>query len=124
MRALFLVLVLLACLGGVIAVRLKHRIKNPAVRTTLLIIGALGLFAHAGDELYRITNGFSAWSALAGINVLVPLGWFMGGAFVLILIILSARNARSQESPQTEQSAGRMRSVRAWPLRSLRRKGR
>ena len=93
MRMLFLLLGLLACLGGVTALQFKHKIKSLAVRTTLLAGAAMALFAMAGDELYRVTNGFSAWNALASINALVPLGWLMGGAFVLLLTIANVKNA-------------------------------
>jgi hypothetical protein len=103
MRMLFLILGALAGLGGVVAIQFKHKIKSLAVRTILLAGAAIALFAMAGDETYRLTDGFTTWSALASINVFVPLGWFMGGSFVLLLTIMNFINKRESETCRANQ---------------------
>lgn len=76
---------MLACFAGLIAMRLKHKIKSRALRSTMIALGAASLFAMAAKELYRLSDGFSVWKNLASINVLVPTGWFLAGCFVLFV---------------------------------------
>lgn len=83
MRILFWSLVILAAFAGALAVRLQHKIRSKALRVFLSLFGALGILALAIDELRKLTDGFESWRNLLGIGVLVPVGWFLAGCFVL-----------------------------------------
>lgn len=87
MKILFWSLVILGGFAGLGALRLKHKIKNRVLRSTMIALGAVALFAIGTQELYALTDAFSAWGKLASLNVLVPTGWFLGGCFVLFVLL-------------------------------------
>lgn len=87
MKILFWILVIAGGFSGLLAVRLRQKIKSNAVRSTMLVLGAIALFAITAQELYALTDAFSVWGKLASINALVPTGWFLGGCFVLFVLL-------------------------------------
>ena len=101
---LFWTLVTLAGFAGLVSLRLKHKIRNRAVRKAMLTFGALALFAIAGQELYRLTKAFSHWQSLASVGGLVPAGWFLAGCFILFVFVRG--DWGSPEQPSEMKSGG------------------
>lgn len=105
MKILFWSLVIVGGFAGLLALRLKHKIKSRALRSAMIVLGAVALFAIGTQELYTLTDAFSTWGKLASINVLVPIGWFLGGCFVLFVLLPHTNRAESnEESMPSRQS--------------------
>jgi len=92
MKILISFIIALFSLGALVAIRLPQKIPNKGLRSVLILLGAFAAFAVAARSLYEQSGGFKKpLSDYIGSGLLVPLGWFFAGCFIIIYAFAKRR---------------------------------
>lgn len=105
MKILLSIMIALFSLGALVAIRLPHRIPNKGLRSVLILLGAFAAFAVAARSLYEQSSGFEKpLSDYLGSGLLVPLGWFLAGSFIIIYALAKRRLESNASNARPEQA--------------------
>ena len=92
MKTLLSIMIAFFSLGALVAIRLPQKIPSKGLRSILILLGAFAAFAVAARSLYEQSNGFEKpFSDYLGSGLLVPLGWFFAGCFIIISALARRR---------------------------------